>query len=151
MLRLSCLYALLDGTDTITVEHLYAALALWEYAEASVAYVFGDATGDPTVDVLLAALRERYPEGLTRWQINDDIFAKHQRTEAIARALRVLTDKGAIQIRKDQNTGGRPSETIFYRPECGESGESGESPQSYLRLAQEAVKEHRQSKDEGVI
>jgi hypothetical protein len=41
VLRLSMLYALLDGTATIRTEHLYAALALWEYVEASVTYIFG--------------------------------------------------------------------------------------------------------------
>jgi hypothetical protein len=151
VLRLSCLYALLDGSSTITVEHLYAALALWEYAEASVTYVFGDTTGDPTVDVLLAALRQCYPEGLTRWQISDDVFARHRRADDIARALRFLAEKGAIEIRRSPSTGGRPSETIFYRPECEESEESEESPPRYLPLAQEAVQEYRQGKEEGVL
>lgn len=36
MLRLSCLYAPLDGCRLIGVEHLRAALALWNYVTASV-------------------------------------------------------------------------------------------------------------------
>src|SRR6266567_2591102 len=132
VLRLSCLYALLDSVDTITANHLYAALALWEYAGASVAYVFGDATGDPTIDALLSALRERYPHGLTRWQISDDVFARHRRAEDIARALRILSERGAIEIRDDHSTGGRPSQTVFYRPGSEESEEREESSPRYL-------------------
>src|SRR6266566_4265455 len=41
VLRLSCLYALLDGTLTIQPNHLIAALGLWEYVEASATYIFG--------------------------------------------------------------------------------------------------------------
>jgi hypothetical protein len=33
VLRLSCLYALLDKTDTVDVPHLEAAYALWRYCE----------------------------------------------------------------------------------------------------------------------
>src|SRR3712207_8342266 len=33
VLRLSCLYAALDMSDTVTVTHLRAALALWRYCE----------------------------------------------------------------------------------------------------------------------
>ena len=35
VLRLSCLYALLDKTDAVEVPHLEAAYALWRYCEDS--------------------------------------------------------------------------------------------------------------------
>ena len=41
VLRLSCLYAVLDGTATIDTAHLDAAYALWRYCEASARYIFG--------------------------------------------------------------------------------------------------------------
>ena len=54
VLRLQCLYALLDGSDTIRAEHLTAALALWRYCEASVHFIFigmtGSGPGHMTVD-----------------------------------------------------------------------------------------------------
>lgn len=40
-LRLSLLYALLNGSDVIRVEHLRAALSLWRYCEASARRIFG--------------------------------------------------------------------------------------------------------------
>lgn len=42
VLRLSALYAVLDRSATIRLPHLLAALALWEYAEASARRIFGD-------------------------------------------------------------------------------------------------------------
>src|SRR5215213_1583672 len=57
VLRLATLYAVMDESQTIEYEHLTAALALWEYAEESARYIFGDATGDPVADSLMEALR----------------------------------------------------------------------------------------------
>jgi hypothetical protein len=42
--RLAALYAVMDRSKTIELEHLAAALAFWRYAEASARYIFGDAT-----------------------------------------------------------------------------------------------------------
>ncbi|MDP9359734.1 MAG: YfjI family protein, partial [Chloroflexota bacterium] len=57
VLRLSLLYALADEARRIGVEHLAAALALWDYCAASARHIFGDALGDPIADRILAALR----------------------------------------------------------------------------------------------
>jgi len=42
-LRLSLMYAMLDGSAVITPSHLRAALAVWAYCEASAARIFGGA------------------------------------------------------------------------------------------------------------
>jgi DnaB-like helicase N terminal domain len=63
-LRLSVAYALLDGSARIEAEHVQAALAVWNYCQASVRYLFGDTLGNDVADRLLDALRDRYPEGL---------------------------------------------------------------------------------------
>jgi hypothetical protein len=68
--RLALLYALLDGDDCIRIAHLRAALAVWEYAEASARHIFGDATGVPLADRILTALREAGEAGMTRTQIS---------------------------------------------------------------------------------
>ncbi|MDP9477519.1 MAG: hypothetical protein M3R38_17850 [Actinomycetota bacterium] len=95
---------------TIEREHLEAALALWEYGEASARYVFGTATGDPVVDRIMEALREN-PKGLTRNQINE-LFGGHQRSERIRNALSELRDAGLIRAEKEP-TKGRPVERWF--------------------------------------
>jgi hypothetical protein len=57
--RLSIIYALLDCSQVIRLEHLGAALGLWEYCEASAAYIFRDFFGDPLADELIAYIRQR--------------------------------------------------------------------------------------------
>jgi Protein of unknown function (DUF3987) len=57
VVRLAMLYALLDVRPEIDIEHLYAALAVWEYAETSARYIWGDTLGDPIADEILRALR----------------------------------------------------------------------------------------------
>ena len=54
MLRLSVIYAALDGSDMIEVCHLEAALAVWRYCETSAHLIFGDAS---LYDEALAAQR----------------------------------------------------------------------------------------------
>src|SRR6266446_4831088 len=56
-LRLSVLYALLDGVDTVAAEHVRAALALWAYSESSVGEIFGDRLGDPDAEKILDAMK----------------------------------------------------------------------------------------------
>lgn len=56
VMRLAGLYALLDGERELDTVHLKAALALWEYAEASTRQIFGDSMGDSVADTILQAL-----------------------------------------------------------------------------------------------
>ena len=57
VMRLAGAYAILDGQGSIDLVHLKAATALWEYADASTKLIFGDATGDPTADTIIQAIR----------------------------------------------------------------------------------------------
>ena len=50
VMRLACVYALMDGFEIVGIEHLTAALALWDYAEKSAMAIFGEMSGDPTAD-----------------------------------------------------------------------------------------------------
>ncbi len=76
-IRLAMLYALLDGKDQIDIQHLDAALAAWEYCEASAAYIFGQMLGDVVADEILDALTRAGPRGMTRTEIND-LFQRHK-------------------------------------------------------------------------
>lgn len=105
-LRLSVLYALIDGTGRIGVEHVEAGHALWRYCEASAAYVFGDSIGDEVADRLLAALRSAGPEGLDGTQ-QRDVFARHVSAKRIAAARELLEARRLAATRTEQ-TGGRP-------------------------------------------
>ena len=103
VLRLSVLYALLDLSNAIRVEHLQAALEVWRYCERSAAWVFGDATGDPVADELLMALRQTGDEGLTRTEIRD-LFGRNQQRERIEAALRILAGNRLASMSLDGKT-----------------------------------------------
>jgi hypothetical protein len=106
VLRFSLAYALLDGTSTVTVEHLAAALELWAYAERSVEFIFGDATGDPVADAIAEAIVHN--GALTRTQIRD-LFGRHESSGRIDQALQMLLRRGRVRVEKLE-TGGRPVE-----------------------------------------
>jgi hypothetical protein len=106
-LRLSCAYALLDQSTTVSARHLEAGLAVWQYCEQSARFIFGDRLGDPVADDLLSALR-RTPDGLSRTEIRD-LFGRHRRSREIERALGVLLKQGLARPERSQ-TAGRPIE-----------------------------------------
>jgi hypothetical protein len=102
--RLSLIYALLDRSRTIHAEHLEAALAVWDYAEASVRSIFSDLTGDAVADRILGLLRS---EG--RQTRNDlyEAFGRNVTSARIGRALELLHEAGRIRQWKVTPEGGR--------------------------------------------
>lgn len=110
--RLALIYAVLDCSRAIRLEHLQAALAVWDYAEASARYVFGDALGDPVADTILRELRIA-PAGLSRTDIRN-LFSRNKKEQQIARALSTLLQAG-LAIRSVERTGraGHPREVWF--------------------------------------
>jgi hypothetical protein len=109
-LRVSLIYALLDGAHEIRKEHLIAALEVWRYCDDSAKYIFGDALGDPTADEILRALRAA-PAGLTRTEITA-LFDRHKSVPEISRALMVLHNRGLLRFEL-QKTRGRPVEKWY--------------------------------------
>jgi hypothetical protein len=111
VMRLALLYALLDCSATIQARHLLAAIAVWEYCERSVHFVFGDSLGDPVADELLRALRGAFPAGLTRTEISN-YFQRNVPANQIGRALGLLLQEKLVR-REPEQTGGRPSERWY--------------------------------------
>jgi hypothetical protein len=113
VLRLSCLYALLDCSATVRREHLAAALWLWKYCEDSARYIFGERTGDRLADDLLRALREAEADGLTRTQISD-LCGRNVTAARIGGALANLAESGLVHSRSERVEGSkRPVERWF--------------------------------------
>ena len=111
VLRLSVLYAAMDGADAIRLPHLKAALAVWEYAEASARYIFGDATGDPVADRIMDALRNGE---LDRTGINY-LFQRHVNASRIDQALHLLRAANKARCER-RETEGRPVEVWMAVP-----------------------------------
>jgi hypothetical protein len=112
VLRLACVYALMDSSVAIELEHLKAALAVWDYAEASAQYIFGNATGDALADSIEEMLAGA-PEGMTRAQIRD-AFGRNKSSERIGAALELLERHGHV-FKEIEQTGGRPAERWFLK------------------------------------
>ena len=110
MLRLSCIYALLDQSAEVRGCHLEAALALWTYCEDSAKFIFGAALGNQVADEIRTAL-ENAPDGLTRNDLRG-LFGGHRSSKEIADALRILVERGLVEFEKE-NTSGRPVERWF--------------------------------------
>jgi hypothetical protein len=108
VVRLSLIYALLDKSSIILPEHLQAALAVWEYAEASVRYIFGEATGNKDADRIIEALRSA-PQGLTRSAISK-VFQGNITATRIDDAIEFLKHYGLLQ-EETSTTKGRPKTT----------------------------------------
>ena len=110
VLRLSCIYALLDCSTEVQRCHLEAALAMWKYCEDSARVIFGDALGNNVADQILKALGKA-PGGLTRNDLRD-VFGRHRSSEEIGVALQVLSDHHLAECVRE-GTGGRPVERWF--------------------------------------
>ncbi len=108
--RLACIYALLDKSTVIEPEHLLAAVAVWDYAENSVAFIFRSMTGDPLANDILEALGSK-PEGMTRTDVSN-YFGRNKSSEQISAALEVLQGLGRVKS-ESVPTAGRSKELWF--------------------------------------
>jgi hypothetical protein len=109
-MRLALLYALLDKSKVIRKAHLLAALACWEYVEASIEHIFGDSLGDPVADDLLRLLRAA-TDGMTRWEMSNAL-GRNVPSGRIGHALGLLLQSRKARSER-QETGGRPAERWF--------------------------------------
>jgi hypothetical protein len=116
VVRLSCIYALLDESVVVRRPHLEAALAVWGYAEDSARCIWGAATGDPIADEIVAVLNQR-PDGITRTDMSR-LFGGHRAKSSIQVALQLL-ETHRLAHKTVQDTGGRPVEKWSAGPAEG--------------------------------
>ena len=107
---MACLYALLDLSDTIRLEHLSAGLALWAYCEDSAKYIFGETLGDPLADEIKRVLDDE-SKGMTQTELSNH-FKRHKKAEQLKRALNLLIARGAV-FKDAEETSGRTSHRYF--------------------------------------
>jgi DNA replicative helicase MCM subunit Mcm2 (Cdc46/Mcm family) len=108
VVRLSCIYALLDLTNVIRPQHIAAALAIWDYVEASVKYIFQNRTGDPVANKIYSALKESEDNSMTRTEIRD-LFGRNLKSDRINAALEIL-EANKLAIMETISTEGRSQE-----------------------------------------
>lgn len=112
VLRLSMIYALLDGQGVIGVDHQNAALAVWAYCDESARIIFGQeqAGGGDALEQQLQALIRQSP-GVNRRGLHQALGG-HVGGGVLVAALAKLRDRNRVRCEKVA-TGGRPAECWF--------------------------------------
>jgi len=116
VMRLALVYALLDQSDQIRLEHLDAALALWHYCEASARHIFGESTGNKTADAIVIALKDSGRKGMTKTDLAN-LFNRNQSAAAIDNSLGLLLELSRIKVQTEP-TGGRAANRYFLIEYC---------------------------------
>lgn len=106
VMRLACLYAILDGSSLVQVQHLAAALALWDYSEKSAVGIFGELTGDPSVDKAKHQLTAA--GSLTMTELHA-LFGRNLPKAEIDRVVSVLLNQKVAILETFVDGGGRPA------------------------------------------
>lgn len=104
--RLALLFALPEGGRAVDVEHLEAALAVWQYAVGTATYVFGGSEMSGDALRIADALLEAGADGLDRSTIREVVFRSNSTPkDKIAAALTELRTAGLAQMSKVGTTG----------------------------------------------
>jgi hypothetical protein len=114
-LRLSLLYALLDGADQITKPHVQAGIAVWQFCEDSARYIFTVRTSDHTADEIIAAVERARPDGVSRTDLLHNTFDRHIKAHDLTRALNKLEADGKIRCEMQKQLRGRTVEMWFAK------------------------------------
>lgn len=110
VLRLSCIYALLDKSSVIQLPHLQAALGVWERCEQSAKYTFQGRTGNPLAEVILDGLREG---PMTKTQVNKELLGGNHSKEFIDGAIELLEQLEFVESEEIKTQSKKP--TTMYR------------------------------------
>lgn len=124
VLRLSLIYALLDESVVIDVQHLRAAIAFWNYSHASAQHVFGATLGDDVADRIVAELRAVYPSSMDRESVRG-IFSRHITSARLTTAIDYLVRR-KLATTESVKTDGRSREMLraVHRAKSAISAES---------------------------
>jgi Protein of unknown function (DUF3987) len=111
VLRLALTYALLDGAGAIDAPHFEAAYALWQYCAASVAHIFGNASGDPITDRVLSLVRAAGEMGLTMSALSRALSGNVGKAD-LDRARSTLVARTLVTEERHSDGPGRPTITL---------------------------------------
>jgi hypothetical protein len=89
------LYALIDLSDRITLEHFQAAEKLWAYCEESVMYIFGGLTREQLR--VVQWINQRGPSSYK--QVRDDLYKRNKPTANIKADLDSLVKSGHLFLK----------------------------------------------------
>jgi hypothetical protein len=98
------IYALLDASPTIQVDHMRSAKALWDYCRESAEYIFHGFEADPVATKILQQVQKN---GEVEWKDLYPLFSNHASKSEIDTAVNDLIRRGKLVL-ETLATGGRP-------------------------------------------
>lgn len=109
VMRLACIYALLDCAEIVRRVHLEAAKAVWDYCVASTRYIFSTHVLSKRAQKFLDALSDAADVGLNK----TELYRRNgNRTDGVDEALAELREAG-FATNKPVPTAGRTEERWF--------------------------------------
>jgi hypothetical protein len=123
VMRLSMIYALLYKSRIIEIQHLKAALALWDYCKRSAEYIFYGFEADPITDKIYKKVLEA---GQVEWVDLYGLFSNHASRHGIDRAVNDLIGKHKVEL-MTVPTQGRPRRMLILPQQSHASEVSEES------------------------
>jgi hypothetical protein len=103
--RIALVYAVLDGADRITVDHIDAAEAWIDYGAGTVERVFGNGISG-LAGMLLVGLRDAGPDGLTLTE-QSSLFSRNRTAAELDDARAALEARRLIHTTKETSATGR--------------------------------------------
>jgi hypothetical protein len=126
--RLSVVYALLDGSPVVDVQHVRASLAAWDYVEASTRHVFGSEDADHDLGRLVEFV-DQSDLGVSRKQISIELFQRHKTKKELDALCDKLLGLGRYRLIKGVSETGRGRAPMFYvRVGRGEAAQTEATP-----------------------
>ena len=114
VLRLTMLFTVLENSTLMEPRHLNAAIAFWQYCERSAMWAFGEKTGNKAADQIYWAL-QREPKGMTRAQINLEVFNNHASKSQMDFAFSTLVDARLVCFKFERDKGAKPTQRWFIK------------------------------------
>jgi hypothetical protein len=111
--RFATLYAALDCSPEVKVQHLLAGLALWDYSKQSAYLIFKGKTGDEIADDILHALQEAAEGGMSRSELVHH-FNRNVKAGRIRAALMQLHRDGWARAEKRKTGKPGPAEERWF-------------------------------------
>ena len=112
VVRLATLHALINRERMIRLADLEAALALWDYCDESVKYIFGTLTGDQLADRVHKIITDKGQASKTNIY---SALGCNVKSAEIQEAIGMLLELELVSVTKERMNGAdRP--TTFYSP-----------------------------------
>ena len=114
VIRLSLIYALLDGSSVITADHLRSAVETWWLCEESARRVFGGVSTNGVAERLALAMRQQ--GRMTRTELSHALGNNVDKSR-IDGALATLLKSGRV-VFETISTTGRPADVYWLNPDA---------------------------------